>query len=75
MTDSADRDTLRVELTIEDATGTDTRRGRPERGETGLMRAIDRPYFIQMKGLARISGRIDGAVVSGEGSGFFETYR
>lgn len=75
MTDAVGRDTLRVELTIEDATGTDTRRGVAERGETGLARAIDRPYFIQMKGVARISGRVDGAAVSGEGTGFFETYR
>lgn len=75
MTDIADRDTLRVELTIEDATATDTRRGGAERGETGLMRAIDHPYFVQMKGVARISGRIDGAPVGGDGSGFFETYR
>ncbi|MEO7965113.1 MAG: hypothetical protein ABIT38_14505 [Gemmatimonadaceae bacterium] len=75
MTDANGNDTLRVELTIEDATGTDTRRGGAERGETGLTRAIDRPYFIQMKGTARISGRVDGATVSGAGTGFFETYR
>ena len=33
------------------------------------------PYFVQMKGRARISGRVGGQIVSGEGRGFFETYR
>ena len=33
------------------------------------------PYFVQMQGLARLSGRIGGRVVQGEGRGFFETYR
>jgi len=75
MTDARGADTLRVELEIEDAAGTDTRRGGAERGETGLMRGIERPYFIQMKGTARLSGRVDGLVVRGEGTGFFETYR
>jgi hypothetical protein len=28
-----------------------------------------------MKRLMRISGRVGGRVLSGEGSGFFETYR
>lgn len=40
-----------------------------------LARAIARPYFIQMKGIARLTGRIGGRVVTGEGTGFFETYR
>ena len=79
-------DTLRVALTIEDAIGTDTRRQTPggapfgeknageERGDpTGG--ASGRPYFIQMKGTARISGRVGGAPVEGSGRGFFETYR
>ena len=63
-------DTLRVELTVEDAIATDTRlepRGREVRS--------DLPWFIQMKGVARISGRLGGEKVSGEGRGFFETYR
>ena len=68
-------DTLRLELTVEDATGTDTRQGLIERGESDYARALARPYFIQMKGRARLSGRIGGAPVSGEGAGFFETYR
>ncbi len=61
-------DTLRVELTIEDAIATDTR-------QQSRDVATDTPYFIQMKGRARISGRLGGNPVSGEGTGFFETYR
>jgi hypothetical protein len=61
-------DTLRVELEIEDAIATDTRKG-PQRQNYGL------PYFIQMKGIAKVSGRIGGESVSGSGTGFFETYR
>jgi hypothetical protein len=68
-------DTLRVELTIEDAVGTNTSVPQPERGETMAARALARPYFIQMKGTARLSGRVGGAPISGQGSGFFETYR
>jgi hypothetical protein len=75
MRDARGNDTLQVELLIEDATATDTRGTLLERGEVGLARAIARPYFIQMKGFARLSGRIDGRVVSGQGTGFFETYR
>jgi hypothetical protein len=68
-------DTLRVELEIEDAVATDTRTPQPERGETMAARTLPRPYFIQMKGIARLSGRGGGASISGEGTGFFETYR
>ncbi len=78
-------DTLRVELEIEDAIGTDNRRpagegspfatAKPERGDPESEAAIPKPYFIQMKGIARISGRLGGAPVSGAGTGFFETYR
>ena len=75
MIDIRGADTLRVELTIEDAVATDTRGALVERGESGLAREIPRPWFVQMKGLARLSGRIDGQVVAGEGTGFFETYR
>ena len=74
LADARGGDTLRVELEIEDATATDMRRSSIERGEPGaaLMRT---PYFVQMKGRARISGRVGGRIVSGEGRGFFETYR
>ena len=34
-----------------------------------------RPYFVQMKGTATISGRIRGTPLAGSGAGFFETYR
>jgi hypothetical protein len=74
LADARGVDTLRVDLEIEDATATDMRRSAIERGEPGqaLMRT---PYFVQMKGIARISGRVGGKVVQGEGRGFFETYR
>jgi hypothetical protein len=56
-------DTLRVDLSIEDAIATKTENGRAH------------PFFIQMKGTARISGRIEGTPLAGTGTGFFETYR
>ncbi|HXT48518.1 MAG TPA: hypothetical protein VN717_07735, partial [Gemmatimonadaceae bacterium] len=68
-------DTLRVALDIEDAIGSDTRTSLIERGDAADARRITRPYFIQMKGRARISGRVGGRVVEGSGAGFFETYR
>ncbi len=68
-------DTLRVELTVEDATATDTRGDLVERGDAEYARRLARPYFVQMKGRLRISGRVGGAPVAGEGRGFFETYR
>lgn len=74
MVDVRGDDTLRVELTIEDATATDTRNS-VERGDAKSSRALDKPYFIQMKGLMRITGRVRGRMLSGEGAGFFETYR
>ncbi len=73
--DARGDDTLRVELMIEDAIGTDTRGPLLERGDVSAARMLRTPYFIQMKGMARISGRVQGARVEGEGYGFFETYR
>lgn len=67
-------DTLRVDLTIDDAAVSDTRAG-AERGNALSARAIAHPYFVQMKGRARLSGRVAGRPLSGEGAGFFETYR
>ncbi len=71
--DARGNDTLRVDLTIEDAIATDTRpsgkRGSPVAG------ARAHPYFIQMKGTATLSGRVDGTPLTGSGTGFFETYR
>ncbi|HEX9128294.1 MAG TPA: hypothetical protein VF850_03955 [Gemmatimonadaceae bacterium] len=80
--DARGDDTLRVDIAVEDAIATDTRprrngkqqNGGAERGDP-LKSEKDRPYFIQMKGMARISGRLDGHVLSGQGQGFFETYR
>ncbi|HET9002679.1 MAG TPA: hypothetical protein VFN39_01640, partial [Gemmatimonadaceae bacterium] len=72
MIDVRGDDTLRVDLAIEDAIGTDMRRG-AERGGHTASAAL--PYFIQMKGTARLSGRVGGQPVAGTGSGFFETYR
>ena len=58
--DARGADTLRVELTVEDATATDTRLGLVGRGEAEYARRLSRPYFIQMKGRLRISGRAGG---------------
>lgn len=79
-------DTLSVELSIEDAIGTDTRYesgiatpfvGRKDGDKSPKVTAgnTTRPYFIQMKGTARVSGRVGGSPIAGTGSGFFETYR
>ena len=75
MVDARGDDTLRIELAIEDATATDTRTPGVERGEALGARHIARPYFVQMKGLMRIGGRVSGRLIGGEGAGFFETYR
>jgi hypothetical protein len=72
MTDVRGDDTVRVELSIEDAIGTDMRRG-AERG--GRAPSSSLPYFIQMKGVATLSGRVGGSPIHGTGAGFFETYR
>jgi hypothetical protein len=71
-------DTLRIDLEIEDAIATDTRpRRAAKEGERGDPLGSEKahPFFIQMKGTARISGRLDGAPLAGTGTGFFETYR
>ena len=71
-------DTLRVDLSIEDAIATDTRpRKAVKEGERGDPLGSEKahPFFIQMKGTARISGRLDGVPLRGTGTGFFETYR
>jgi hypothetical protein len=75
MLDIRGDDTVRIDLEMEDASATDTRRGASAPGDPLAARGLARPYFVQMKGVARLTGRIDGRVVSGEGSGFFETYR
>jgi hypothetical protein len=75
MVDVRGDDTLRVELHIEDATASDTRRPSVERGEALAGRKLARPFFVQMKGMMRITGRVSGKPISGDGAGFFETYR
>ena len=70
------RHAARSSSTIEDATATDTRTPGVERGEGLAARALAHPYFVQMKGLMTISGRDRRTRrSSGEGAGFFETYR
>ena len=75
MRDARGDDTLAITLTIEDAMATDTRASMVERGDALAARRLLRPYFVQMKGVARIAGRVRGRPVRGEGAGFFETYR
>lgn len=75
MIDARGDDTLRIDLAIDDATATDTRRPLVERGDAGAARKLSRPYFVQMKGTMRISGRLGGRPIAGTGTGFFETYR
>jgi hypothetical protein len=74
MSDVRGDDTVIVELTIDDAIGSDTRLPMDERGDPQAA-ALSRPYFIQMKGRARLRGVIAGRRVDGEGIGFFETFR
>ena len=75
MVDVRGDDTLAVALTVDDAAATDTRTPGVERGEGLSSRSLARPYFIQMKGRMRVSGRVSGRAIVGEGAGFFETYR
>jgi hypothetical protein len=70
MRDARGSDALTVELEIEDAAATDVRRSAGQKAGSVVGR-----YFIQLKGIARLSGRIGGRDVSGAGQGFFETYR
>ncbi len=74
MADARGGDTVIVELTIDDAIGSDSRLPMDERGDPQAA-ALPTPYFIQMKGRARVRGVIAGRRVDGEGVGFFETYR
>ncbi len=75
--DVRDGDTLRLQLTIDDAVATDTRRAAAERGEGegDATRALRRPWFVQMAGEVVLTGRVRGVPMSGRGRGFFETYR
>ena len=75
MFDARGEDTLHITLDIDDVAVTDTRRPLIERGDYMNARRIIRPYFLQMKGVARLDGRIHGRPIHVAGSGFFETYR
>ena len=68
-------DTLDLQLLIEDVVASDTRAGLIDRGEGAYARRLATPWFLQMKGRARLNGRVAGAALSGVGAGFFETYR
>jgi hypothetical protein len=75
MLDIRGDDTVRIDLEIEDATATDTRGRGAGPGDPLGGRNLRRPYFLQMKGVARLSGRVNGRPLTGVGGGFFETYR
>jgi len=75
MIDVRGDDSLRVTLEIEDAAATDTRKPAARSPDERDARKLVRPYFIQMKGIATVSGRAHGVRVEGRGAGFFETYR
>ena len=76
MMDVRGADTLRVEIEVEDAAAS-SMFSRREGSGTPDARARERDgrWFIQMKGVARLSGRLDGKPIAGEGTGFFETFR
>lgn len=73
--DARGDDTLRITLEIEQSSAHDTRQRSAERGDALAARQIARPYFVQMKGTARLTGRVRGKAIEGAGAGFFETYR
>ena len=74
LADARGGDTVIVELTMDDAIGSDTRLPMDERGDPQAA-PLPTPYFIQMKGRARLHGVIGGQRVDATGVGFFETYR
>ena len=79
MVDVRGADTLRLDVSVEDAIATDFSGLLEDAGDAAMLRTLPagapRPYFIQMKGRLRVRGRVGGAPVAGEGRGFFETYR
>jgi hypothetical protein len=68
-------DTLMLRLTIDDVAASDTRQDLVERGEGAYARQLKTPWFLQMAGVASLSGRVGGRAIGGTGRGFFETYR
>ena len=73
--DARGADTVRVELEVLDAIATDMRASMLERGDPAPAGFLRRPWFIQMQGRARLTGRIGGQALDVVGPGFFETYR
>jgi hypothetical protein len=69
MRDDRGADQIEVTLEIDDAAATDVRSAGGRPGSPG------KSYFLQLKGTARLVGRIGGRSVLGQGQGFFETYR
>lgn len=70
MRDDRGADWIEVALDIENAAATDVRKS-----ASGRPGSLGGRYFVQLKGTARLTGRIAGRSVSGAGQGFFETYR
>lgn len=70
MADARGGDTVIVELTIDDAIASDAPLLMEDRDSASAT-----PYFIQMKGRARLRGVVAGRRVDAAGVGFFETYR
>lgn len=73
--DARGADSVRVEIEVLDAIATDMRASMLERGDPAPAGFLRRPWFIQMQGRARLTGRIGGEMVDVSGPGFFETYR
>jgi hypothetical protein len=69
MRDERGTDAIAVELEIEDAAATSVAKA------SGRSGSANARYFLQLKGTARVSGRIRGHDIAGAGTGFFETYR
>ena len=70
MRDARGDQEVAVELEIDDAAATEVLSGARQ-----AARGSSRRYFIQLKGTARLAGRVGGRALSGAGPGFFETYR
>jgi hypothetical protein len=62
LTATRENDTLRLDVRIQDAFGTEMKTGGFRRG------------FLQMRGSFTVSGRLLGQTVADSGTGFFETY-
>lgn len=75
LADARGTDTLMVELEIEHATASDLWRQARQRGEQTALAETGARWFVQMKGVARLSGRLGGEAVAATGTGFFETFR